>query len=263
MPVFGVAVGAFGTLTDAGGGFLLVPMLLALFPDSTPATITSISLAVILLNAGSGTAGYLRQHLIDFRTGAILAVTAIPAAVAGALLTESLSKQQFQITFGITMIVGAFYMLWRGSSPSADASIASPNRTLQDRSGAAYSFNVNEPLAAGISPAAGFISSVLGIGGGIVHVPALIILLRVPPRIATATSQFVLIFTVLAAVLAHIFSGQFQYGWRLAGLIGIGALIGAQLGVRLAGRVNPKIILTLLAVGLIAAGVRQVLAGVF
>ncbi|MBI4296941.1 MAG: sulfite exporter TauE/SafE family protein [Chloroflexi bacterium] len=264
LPLFGFAVGVLGTLIGAGGGFLLVPVLLVLYPHSSPATITAISLAVILLNASSGTFGYARERRIDYRTGLILTATAVPAAVAGALMTRLVSRQLFELIFGLAMVLGAVYVLWKSTGEGQRVNLTHqvPNRLLRDRQGTTYSFHVSQLLAAVISPAAGFVSSFLGIGGGIIHVPALALLLRVPARVATATSHFVLVFTSLTAVLVHIFTGQFHEGWRRAGLLGLGALLGAQIGVYLANRVNPRLIMLILSLGLAAAGIRQVLASI-
>jgi uncharacterized membrane protein YfcA len=72
----GFLLGAFGTLIGAGGGFVLVPVLLFLYPDEDPATITSISLAVVFFNALSGSLAYARQKRIDYRTGLAFAAAA-------------------------------------------------------------------------------------------------------------------------------------------------------------------------------------------
>ncbi len=263
LPVLGIVTGAAGAIVGVGGGFILVPVLLFLFPESSPATITSISLAVILLNAGSGTLGYLRQRWVDIRTGLVLTATAVPASVAGALATGLVSRKDFELIFGSAMVRGAFYILGRSTARQTvdQPSRKVPNRVMRDCQDVTYSFHVDQKLAALISPVAGFVASFLGIGGGVIHMPALVLLLRMPARIAAATTLFVLVFTSLSGVLVHVAAGQFHYGWRRAGLLGIGVLIGAYVGTHLASRVNPRVLMVVLSIGLIAAGVRQVVAG--
>ncbi|HEX7938285.1 MAG TPA: sulfite exporter TauE/SafE family protein, partial [Gemmatimonadaceae bacterium] len=85
LTLLGLAIGAFGTLIGAGGGFLLVPILLLMYPRDNPATITSISLAVVFLNAASGSVAYLRQHRVDVRSALRFSASAIPGSVLGAL----------------------------------------------------------------------------------------------------------------------------------------------------------------------------------
>ncbi len=68
IPV-GFIIGAYGTLIGAGGGFVLVPMLILVYPEEAPEVITSISLAVVFFNALSGSAAYMRLKRVDFRSG--------------------------------------------------------------------------------------------------------------------------------------------------------------------------------------------------
>ena len=74
----GLAIGAFGTLIGAGGGFILVPILLILYPNENTELITSISLAVVFFNALSGSLAYARMKRVDFKSGIVFAVATIP-----------------------------------------------------------------------------------------------------------------------------------------------------------------------------------------
>ena len=103
-------------------------------------------------------------------------------------------------------------------------------------------------------------SSFFGIGGGVVHMPALVYLIKIPTRVASATTLMVLIPTSFVGILSHVLAGQFDEGWRRAGLLGLGALVGGQLGVYLGKRVNQRVILFILSMGLAAVGLRQLLA---
>jgi uncharacterized protein len=71
LVLLGFGVGVFGTLVGAGGGFILTPMLLVVYPHDSPQTITAISIAVVFFNAGSGSIAYARQHRIDYRSGLV------------------------------------------------------------------------------------------------------------------------------------------------------------------------------------------------
>ena len=82
LPV-GVFIGAFGTLIGAGGGFVLTPILLLVYPHDNPEIITSISLAVVFFNAFSGSAAYARMQRIDYRSGVLFALATIPGAAVG------------------------------------------------------------------------------------------------------------------------------------------------------------------------------------
>src|SRR5512136_2027779 len=97
--LLGFGTGAYGTLIGAGGGFVLVPVLLLLYPHDAPHLITSISLAVVLFNAASGSEAYARLGRIDYRSGWLFAAATIPGAVLGALTTGLLPRRLFDITF--------------------------------------------------------------------------------------------------------------------------------------------------------------------
>src|SRR5687768_8104561 len=101
-------VAAYGTLVGAGGGFLLVPLLLLLrdFPHTLAA---GTSLAIVSANALSASYGFLRQKKIDLRAGVVFALFTIPGAVIGALLTDSVEGAAFRMVFGATLGVVAVY----------------------------------------------------------------------------------------------------------------------------------------------------------
>ena len=188
---------------------------------------------------------------------------AIPAAVAGSAAAQVVSRQQFESLFGALLLGGGVYILWRSTqiSPASESARHDPNRRIEERRGTLYLFYINGLLAGILSPVAGFVSSFFGIGGGIIHVPSLTFVLKMPPRLASATSLLVLVPTSLTALLTLYFSGAIHEGSRRAALLGLGALVGAQLGVYLNSRVNPKGMLIILAVGVFIVGVRQVVTG--
>ncbi|MSQ21820.1 MAG: sulfite exporter TauE/SafE family protein [Dehalococcoidia bacterium] len=263
LPLLGAAVATLGTIVGLGGGFILIPILIFLFPEASPAALITISLTVVFLNAASATIVNIRAHRIDLRTALLLIVGAVPASIAGATTSSLVSRDQFETLFGVLLIIGAAYILWRGTKTSPqDVDVRhDPNREIHERRGPIYRFYVNTLLAGVISPMAGFISSFFGIGGGVIHVPALTFILKVPLRVASATSLLVLVVTSLSAILTLFLSDAIHEGWRRAGFLGIGALFGAQLGVYFSSRVNPKLVLLLLSAAMAMVGIRQIVAG--
>src|SRR5262245_22772603 len=110
--LLGVVVGAYGTIVGAGGGFVRVPMLLLLYPNEDPATITSISLAVVFFNALSGSAAYARLRRIDYVSGAVFAAASLPSAIAGAFLVNAMPRSLFDVIFGVSLLAVAAYTIW-------------------------------------------------------------------------------------------------------------------------------------------------------
>jgi uncharacterized protein len=254
----GFVIGAYGTLIGAGGGFLLVPLLLLYYPKETSDTITSISLAVVFFNALSGSTAYARARRIDYYSGLLFALAAVPGAVLGALTTGFIPRRFFDALIGVVMIGAAAFLLWRpgvggtGENARADGF----ERSVVEADGTVHVFSYNRAVGITLSFFVGYISSLLGIGGGFIHVPALVELLNFPVHIATATSHFILALMALAGTVTHIVTGAFQTGFRRTIMLSLGVVIGAQLGAHLSGRVRGVWIIRSLALALILFGIR-------
>lgn len=262
----GAAVGGYGTLVGAGGGFVLVPALLLLYPGEDPAAITSISLAVVFVNALSGSAAYARLRRIDVRSGLYFAAASLPGAVAGALLVQYVPRRAFDVIFGALLLSIAAYTWWSVGRPQV---MRPPLRgrgvvtRVMPGTDEGQVFRYSFVLWHGVVFAAGigFLSSLLGIGGGVIHVPVMITVLRFPVHVAVATSQFVLAFMSGEGAAVHLATGELG-GANLAraALIALGAVPGAQLGARLAQRVRGTMIARLLVLALVVVGGRLLAA---
>jgi uncharacterized membrane protein YfcA len=255
----GFVIGAYGTLIGAGGGFVLVPALLLLYPHENPEIITSISLAVIFFNALSGSAAYARMKRIDYKSGLLFAVAAIPGAILGALSTAYIPRRLFDAVFGLLMIAASIILLlYPSRAKEAIGNRLSYHlaRNLVEKDGTVHTFSYNPRVGVGSSFFVGYISSLLGIGGGIVHVPLLVHILNFPVHIATATSHFILAVMALTGTVVHIVTGSFSHGVRRTITLAAGVLLGAQVGALLSNRVQGNWIIRGLAIGLVFVGIR-------
>ncbi|MFH1646399.1 MAG: sulfite exporter TauE/SafE family protein [Chloroflexota bacterium] len=262
LAFIGLFVGAFGTLIGVAGGFLLVPVLLFLYPDESPATITSITLTVAFFNALSGSIAYGRLKRIDYRSGLFFALTAVPGAIIGAFLIGFLSRTVFQYIFGAILLMVAAYLLARpGRKASSRFLLKWPtSRRITDSRENVHSYSFSLPVGMVIAFFVGVISGLLGIGGGIIHVPALTQILGFPAHIATATSHFMVAITTFAAIGTHLVSGTFTSDIGRVLVLSAGAVIGAQFGARLSQKVSGVLIVRLLAVGLAIVALRLLVA---
>lgn len=132
-------------------------------------------------------------------------------------------------------------------------------RNIVEASGANHTYSYDPIVGVGLSFFVGYISSLLGIGGGIIHVPSLVHLLNFPVHIATATSHFILAVMAITGTTVHIATGVFSHGIRRTVLLAIGVLLGTQLGARLSIRVHGDWIIRGLAIALGFVGVRILL----
>jgi uncharacterized membrane protein YfcA len=257
LAFIGLFIGAFGTLIGAAGGFILVPILLFLYPHEAPKNITSITLTVAFFNAVSGSLAYARLRRIDLRSGLMFSVFAVPGAIIGASITSLLDRGTFELIFGSIMLLAAIYLMVRPvrkrmSPVGARGSVV---RRMIDPGGGVVTYSYNRLLGIAIAFGVGILSGMLGIGGGIIHVPSLTQVLGFPVHIATATSQFVVATSTFAASLTHVISGSFTRLGETA-VLSAGAIVGAQVGARLSRKVSGTIIVRLLAGALVIVAVR-------
>ncbi|EKQ53101.1 sulfite exporter TauE/SafE family protein, partial [Clostridium sp. Maddingley MBC34-26] len=250
----GFLVGAFGTLIGAGGGFILVPILLLLYPDKSPDTITSISLAVVFFNALSGSFAYSRMKRIDYKSGVIFAIATIPGSILGSVITLYVPRQIFNGIFGVILVIISIFLIVRTKEERISSNIAAKKgyvtRIVIDIEGTEHTFSYNPVIGVVVSVFVGFMSSFLGIGGGIIHVPVLVNILNYPVHIATATSHFVLAVMSFSGTIVHIVDGVLQSSVIQTAALSIGVLFGAQLGAKLSKRIHGVAIIRSLAVAL-------------
>ncbi len=261
LALLGGIIVTYGTLIGAGGGIFLVPTLLLLYPQESPNTIASISLAVVFLNAASGTLAYARMRRVDYRAGLLFAAATAPGAVLGALATSLFSRRLFDLVFSLLILGLAAWIILRPTprpqAPRVSRRMAT--RHLTDVKGVKYDYTFSLPLGVGLSFLIGWVSSMLGIGGGALHVPVLVFLLHFPLHVATATSHFTLAIMSLIGSVTHILVGDFAHGLRRTLALGLGVLLGAQLGAQMSQRLRSSTLIRVLAIGLVLFGIRLVI----
>jgi uncharacterized membrane protein YfcA len=261
LTLLGGVIGTYGTLIGAGGGIFLVPTLLLLYPQESPNTIASISLAVVCVNAASGTLAYARMRRIDYQAGLLFAAATVPGAILGAYVTSLLSRQLFDSILSVLILSLAAFLILRPAPRAQPLQVLRYGlaRRLTDAKGMEYDYTFNLPGGVAWSVLIGWVSSLLGIGGGAFHVPVLVYFLHFPLHIATATSHLTLAIMSLMGSVTHVFMGDFTHGLRRTVALAVGVLVGAQLGAMLSQRLRSTTLIRILALGLVLFGIRLVL----
>lgn len=222
--VSGVLIGSFGTIVGVGGGFIIVPLLIFGF-HLEPRFAVGTSMVIVAFNALSGTSAYIRQRRIDYSTGILFSAATLPGSLFGALLLQSVSKKAFDISFGLLLLVISL-------SLGFSRFVRDDQEVLKEY----HAPNYNKMLGVAVSIAVGFIASMAGIGGGVIHVPAMLYLFHFPPFIAIPTSHFILAISATVAAASHLWFGEVQ--WDFIPYLGIGTVIGAQIGGTISHKVN-------------------------
>lgn len=259
----GFLIGTVGTLIGAGGGFILVPLILIFHPELPPELVTAISIAVVSVNAISGTFAYAKSGRVDYKAGINFSIYTIPGSVLGVLTVQYIPHDLFNIIFGILLLCLAGYLFFKDKTAiTADVVTAHKpgyiRHKVTDNKGVTYEYSYNGRLGNIVSIIVGYISPLLGIGGGIIHVPAMVNWLKFPVHIATATSHFILAVMATVSVIVHAFSGSYNDPEVLKwiALLALGVVPGAQVGAYFSHRVKSHVIIRLLAVCLVLVGIR-------
>ena len=259
----GLIAGTWGALIGAGGGFIIVPLLLLLEEDMTAAGVTAVSLVAVCANGMSGTGAYARMRRIDYRSGILFMMSTLPGSVMGAILINHIGKTLFQVVFGGLLVLVAAYVFAkpRPKARYGTTSTGIPRRIVDSR-GAVYEYSVNFKLGMCIAFLVGFMASTLGVGGGIFNVPAFVFVLGMPIQVATATSQLMVMGTSMVANITNIVQGDLWGKWSITMTLTVGSVVGAQLGARLSQRISSLLIARILATGLLVVGLRLVYGGI-
>ena len=252
----GFFAGIFGTLVGIGGGVIFVPIFL-LFFHFTPQQAIGTSLTAVFFNALSGSISYLRQKRVDLKSGWKFALATLPGALLGAWFARYFTSVTLAVAFGFLLIAVAIFIFLRAEPSQGNKEENRYRRTLIDSQGRVFEYNPREGTGIVISFIVGISSSLLGLGGGVIHVPALVFLLGFPIHIATATSHFILVISTFFGTGAHLLLGNVLIVPAI--IVAASAIPGAQIGARLSRKVKGKLVTRLLAVALLLVGVRLLL----
>jgi uncharacterized membrane protein YfcA len=239
--VAGIVAGGLGALLGLGGGIFLVPFLNLGF-DFPIAAAAAISLTTVIATSSSVSAGRAGKQLINMRLGMLLEVVTAAGSLLGGVTAQLLPQSTVQRLFGIVSLVVAIIMLTRLKrrnvilDPSADPGMLG-GRFHEEESGGLVTYRVKRlPLALVASFLAGNVSSLLGIGGGIIKVPVLNAWCGIPLRAAAATSAFMIGVTATAG--AVIYYGHGQIVPVLAAAAVLGVQVGSWAGMRVGHRAS-------------------------
>jgi len=231
----GAVSGSLGALLGIGGGVFLVPFLnLVLgFPFSVAA---AISLTTVIATSSSVSAASAGKQLINMRLGMLLEVATAAGSFLGGVTAQLIAQSVLQKLFGFVAAGVALIMLTRLQrrnvilDPTIDPGVLGA-RYYEAESGGMVTYRVKRlPLAIGASFVAGNLSSLLGIGGGIIKVPVLNAWCGIPLRAAAATSAFMIGVTATAGAVIYYGRGQLEPALAAAAVLGV--QLGSWSGMR-------------------------------
>jgi uncharacterized protein len=248
----GLAAGVFGSLLGLGGGVLIVPLLTLGFGLPLREAV-GVSLVAVIVTSSASAGVYLERHVADLRLGMTLELFTATGALIGGLIAFLLSEQILAGLFTLLLLYTALTMTRRREpAPVATAAMADGESTASsDQSaGPGPAGYVVRHLGWGIvgSLFAGLVSALLGIGGGLVKVPVMHLVMGVPLRVATATSNLMIGITAAASAIIYLLRGGIDV--YVAGPTAVGVFVGASIGSRTVHRIDIRL-LRMLFVGIL------------
>jgi len=252
----GVAAGAFGSILGLGGGLLIVPLLTLGFGLPLREAV-AVSLVCVIVTSSASAGVYLQRRQANLRLGMVLELFTAAGAIIGGAIAFLIDERLLAGLFAVLLVYVAATMLsgLRRKAPSEpgtdDETLPAPEAAEGLRAPDPRDTPAREvapadggyltgrlPVAALGSVGAGIASALLGIGGGLIKVPLMHLVLGVPLRMATATSNLMIGITASASAIVYLVRGGIDA--YVAGPTAIGVFVGATLGSRLGHRIGQR-----------------------
>jgi uncharacterized protein len=258
----GGAAGLFGSLLGLGGGILIVPLLTLVFGLDLRQAV-GVSLVAVIVTSGASAGVYLQRHVANLRLGMTLELFTAIGALLGGLIAFLLSDRVLAGLFAALLVYVAATMA-RSGTPVEPASPDDVDEPDAPGPASPLGLTLGGPgyavrrlgLGAVGSVGAGVVSAVLGVGGGLVKVPVMHLVMGVPLRVATATSNLMIGVTASASAVIYLLRGEIDP--FVAGPTAIGVFLGASLGSRTAHRIDLRVLRILFVVVLGYTAVQMV-----
>jgi hypothetical protein len=260
-----LVAGFLGALTGLGGGVVIVPMLSLLLGVDIRYAIGASLVSVIATSSGAA-AAYVREGISNIRIGMFLEVATTLGAIAGATLATHISTGAVSIVFGLVLI-GSAFLSWKprvknasDASPDALATRLRLNGSFPE-SGGIRKYHVRRvPLGWSLMFGAGTLSGLLGIGSGAMKVLAMDQAMRIPFKVSTTTSNFMIGVTAAASAGIYLSRGYIDPGLSMPVMLGV--LAGSLLGTRVLVKVHPKWLRRVFSIVIVVLGSEMLYKGI-
>jgi uncharacterized protein len=260
-----VTAGFLGALTGLGGGVVIVPLLTLLFGVDIRYAIGASLVSVIATSSGAASA-YVKEGYANLRIGMFLEVATTLGALLGAGVATWLPADTVAMLFGLVLLASA-YLSTRPHPPRPDGGQPNPLATRLRLDGSypgpdgPIAYHVcGVPLGFALMLVAGTLSGLLGIGSGAVKVLALDRAMRIPFKVSTATSNFMIGVTAAASAGVYLNRGYIDPGLAMPVMLGV--LPGALLGTRFLAKARTRVLRNVFALVLLALAIEMIYNGV-
>lgn len=270
LKLFFIAIfaGFLGALLGLGGGIIITPVLTLLFNLDIKYAIGASIVAVIATSSGSAIA-YIRDKVTNVRVGMFLEMGTTLGAISGAFLGGIINPKYLYIIFGVFIGFSAVMMLKKSKNELPQNVKPDPRAKKLELDGEYYDkvlnrtveYNVNGVYGGlGMMYGAGLLSGLLGIGSGIFKVTAMDLYMKLPVKVSSATSNFMIGVTAAASAGVYFLRGDIDP--KIAAPVALGVLFGATVGTRVMQRLKSKTLRYIFIPVLIIVSVQMIVKGV-
>ena len=256
----GLAAGMIGSIAGLGGGLFFVPALLIIGnlyqPGSvTPQVAAATSLIVIAVTALASTISYIKQKKVDMQSALLFCIGSAPGAIVGVYLNTLLETEQFSLLFGLFQLC-MFFLIMVKDRLKPKRLHWEVNRTFVDNEGREWEYGYSRWAAILVAFFVGISSSLFGVGGGVLMVPAMMVLFRFPPHLAAATSMSVIFFSAVVGSATNVLHDHID--WLYAAMLAPGAWAGGKLGAYAASKMKGKTIVLVLRILILGVAIQMI-----
>jgi len=250
----GSAIVIVGAMLGIGAGFIVVPVLVLIFGLPMHNAIT-ISLVVIVAMSVSVSRLNVRRGFVNVKLASMLELSAVIGAIAGAFFAVKTNPDKLKMIFSIALFLSAVFTVKKFMSKKSRQNLKTKNDVPKELDGRLYDYKnrkiirysvENVPIALMGTLLGGLLSGLMGIGGGILNVPVLNLLCKMPIKAAGATSNYMLAVTACAGATIYILKGYLLTSFALPLILGV--VMASSLGVKIFQNIKSKYIEILLAV---------------
>ena len=254
----------FGSLLGIGGGIIIIPTLTLIFHVDIRYAIAASLISIVATSSGAA-ASFLRDHLTNVRLAVVLEVGTVLGALTGFFVSKFVSNSFLFLIFGMFLLFSAAMMFRRRHDvistvdhPWSKALHLSATYATEDGKQQHYKV-ARLPLGLFIMYVAGILSALLGIGSGILKVLAMDGAMKIPMKVSSATSNFMIGVTATASAGAYFINGQVRP--EIAAPIAVGIIAGSWIGAKLMIRLKADLIRKIFIVLLCVVAVQMILKG--
>lgn len=270
LEIFGIAIlaGLVGSILGLGGGIIVTPALTLLFGVDITTAIGASIISVIATSSGSAIA-YIRDRITNIRVGMFLEVATTVGAITGAFIGGLVAPQVLYIIFGLLLLYSAIAMVKKAKTELPGEVPLHPVAEKLHLQGEYYDKALQKPVAYnvdrvyggfGVMYGAGVISGLLGIGSGSFKVMAMDVFMKLPLKVSSATSNFMMGVTGAASAGVYLFRGDIDPFY--AGPVAIGVLVGSTVGARIMQRMKSRTIRKIFIPVMAYVAIQMILQGV-